>query len=41
MIKGDDVLKTLGSAKTVKGDTPFTRQGIEKVVISAAVSDSE
>lgn len=36
MIKGDDVLKKLGSAKTVKGDYPYDRQGIEKVVISPA-----
>jgi len=36
MIKGDDVLQTLGSAKTVKGDYPFQRQGIEKVTISPA-----
>jgi len=31
LTKGEDVLRALGAAKTVKGDTPFTRQGIEKV----------
>jgi len=36
MIKGDEVLKALGSAKTAKGDYPIERQGIEKVVISPA-----
>lgn len=36
MIKGDEVLKALGNAKTVKGDYPFERQGIEKVTISPA-----
>jgi len=39
MIEGDEVLKKLGSAKTVKGDYPFTRQGIEKVVISPAAAE--
>jgi len=36
LIQGEDVLKKLGSAKTVKGDYPFERQGIEKVTISPA-----
>lgn len=37
MIKGDEVLKTLGSAKTVKpGDYPIARQGIESVKIMPA-----
>merc|ERR1740125_60553 len=39
MIKGDEVLKTLGNAKTVKGDYPFERQGIEKVTIGPAAEE--
>ena len=31
MLKGDDTLRKIAAAKTVKGDIPFTRQGIEKV----------
>jgi len=31
MTKGDDVLRKLASAKTVTGDIPFVRQGIETV----------
>ena len=33
MTKGDDVLKKIASAKTVKGDYPIERQGIETVTI--------
>lgn len=33
MLKGDETLRKLAAAKTVKGDIPFTRQGIEKVEV--------
>jgi len=36
MTKGDEVLKKIGSCKTVKGDYPYERQGIEKVTINGA-----
>jgi len=39
MIQGDEVLKALGAAKTVKGDYPFERQGIEKVTIAPAAEE--
>ena len=31
LISGDDVLRKIAAAKTVPGDIPFERQGIEKV----------
>jgi hypothetical protein len=30
------VLKAIGTTKTVRGDYPFSRQGIEKVTINPA-----
>ncbi|KAL1528851.1 hypothetical protein AB1Y20_010174 [Prymnesium parvum] len=33
LLSGDETLRKLASAKTVKGDIPFTRQGIEKVQV--------
>ena len=33
MLKGDDTLRKIAAAKTVKGDIPFERQGIEKVTV--------
>ena len=31
LTKGDDVLRKIAAAKTVTGDIPFERQGIERV----------
>jgi peptidyl-prolyl cis-trans isomerase B (cyclophilin B) len=31
LTKGEDVLKRIGAAETVKGDVPFKRQGIERM----------
>jgi len=31
LLKGDDVLRKIAAAKTVQGDIPFERQGIERV----------
>lgn len=31
LTKGEDVLKRIAAAETVKGDIPFRRQGIERV----------
>ena len=31
MTKGDEVLRKLASAKTVSGDIPFERQGLERI----------
>eukprot|EP00316_Scyphosphaera_apsteinii_P022642 CAMPEP_0119336894 /NCGR_PEP_ID=MMETSP1333-20130426/92897_1 /TAXON_ID=418940 /ORGANISM="Scyphosphaera apsteinii, Strain RCC1455" /LENGTH=166 /DNA_ID=CAMNT_0007347813 /DNA_START=300 /DNA_END=800 /DNA_ORIENTATION=+ len=31
LIQGEDVLRKLGAAKTVTGDIPFTRQGINRM----------
>ena len=31
LTKGDDVLKRIAAAKTISGDIPFKRQGIERV----------
>lgn len=36
MTKGEEVLKAIGTTKTVRGDYPFSRQGIEKVTINPA-----
>lgn len=31
LTKGGDVLRQLAAAKTVTGDIPFTRQGLERI----------